>query len=203
MFEKFYIYKTSDFSTTISRKIEHREDWVLYGSFYGFNPLIKPIPTGMKLFCIKIKEEYPYNVIDVEIEYDLFNMRKNCIYFLNYIKPTLNTEQLYFLKTGNGIVATFEKNHYDQLDISPLYVITDNSIQNIPISDLKFKCFNDICTPWINQIDDIHIDDHYPPMNLNKCLEYCIHRNRKEKHTKNHIFVTIFLLVIVLFVNSR
>ena len=46
--------------------------WKLYGIFYAFNPTLRPIPESTKLFNLKIKNYFPYDIYSYKYLYDIY-----------------------------------------------------------------------------------------------------------------------------------
>ena len=70
-------------------------EWSLAFKFYAINPMVRPIPNGMNLFCAHRKDSYPWNTTKIRIVYDPFDINDNCVYFIAYTKPTPWTKPLY------------------------------------------------------------------------------------------------------------
>lgn len=184
--------------------------WKLYGIFYAFSPLLRPIPDGTKLFSTKIKNYFPYNTTKYKLKYDIFNIHDDDPYYVNFItynRPILNTKALYFHMIGDNIFPSFEKNppndnpNWNISGINPIYVMTTN--QN------NFYCNNGRCLPepmksntfGKNLLNNIDID---------KCLTKCKggvgilqtikkYKNIKYK-IKNNLSVIIFCEIIIIFI---
>ena len=73
----------------------HGKGWTLAFKFYAFNPMIRPIPNGMSLFCAERKHEFPWNTTRIRMVYDPFDINDHCVYFIAYTKPTPWTKPLY------------------------------------------------------------------------------------------------------------
>jgi hypothetical protein len=192
--------------------------WFLADSFYAVSPNFRPIPVGMKIFCAKKSIDFPYNTTDLYLMYDPYNIKNDCIYFTTYIQPVPNTKPLYFHKIGNNIFPSFNStppstsDKWTQTFISPIFVMTNK--------DIKFKCVNGRCLPWINEIPDLYDSNpHKDLLSLQNCVVYCnelvVSKNNgrpfnilqiaSSKHPvktnkKKIIYIVIvFLLIIALF----
>jgi hypothetical protein len=146
--------------------------WFLADSFYAVSPSFRPIPVGMKIFCAKKNIRFPYNTNDLYLMYDPYNIKDDCIYFTTYIKPVPNTKPLYFHKIQDNIFPSFDSkppsssSEWTQTFISPIYVMTNK--------DIKFKCVNSTCLPWIDEIPDLYdFDPHEELLSLQNCVVYC------------------------------
>ena len=146
--------------------------WFLADSFYAVSPNFRPIPVGMKIFCAKKSIDFPYNTNDLYLMYDPYNIKDDCIYFTTYIQPVPNTKPLYFHKIGNNIFPSFNStppsasDKWTQTFISPIFVMTNK--------DIKFKCVNGRCLPWINEIPDLYDSNpHKDLLSLQNCVVYC------------------------------
>ncbi len=146
--------------------------WFLADSFYAVSPSFRPIPVGMKIFCAKKNMRFPYNTNDLYLMYDPYNIKDDCIYFTTYIQPVPNTKPLYFHKIGDNIFPSFESTppssspEWTQTFISPIFVMTSK--------DIKFRCVNGSCLPWVNDIPDLYdFDPHEDLLSLKNCVVYC------------------------------
>lgn len=197
--------------------------WFLADSFYAVSPSFRPIPVGMKIFCAKKNIDFPYNTNDLYLMYDPYNIKDDCIYFTTYIQPVPNTKPLYFHKIGDNIFPSFNSSppssspEWSQSFISPIFVMVRK--------DIKFKCVNGSCLPWIDDIPDLYDSDpHEDLLSLQNCVVYCnelvVSKNNgrpfnilqiaSDQNSKHHskinkkiIFIIIvslvFLLITILF----
>ena len=121
---------------TIYKCPETLKDWKFAGLFYAISPLFRPIPIGMNLYCAEISKSY---MTDLRKNYDLFTFKDNCVYFMTYNKPALNTVPLYFYQLGTNVFPSFDENppakDWNKINLSPLFVIPGN-IDNP--EDLRF-----------------------------------------------------------------
>ena len=153
-------------------------NWELISTFYAINPIFRPIPVGMKIFCAEINQSYPYNTIDVTLMYDPYNIKQNCTYFITYSQPVPNTVPLYFHKQINNVVASFNpnpptySNTWTQTQISPIYVMTKETVGH-NYNNIKFICNNGSCLPFTKPISDMFYFNKRYPTNLSKCVEEC------------------------------
>jgi hypothetical protein len=151
--------------------------WFLYGTFYAVSPNFRPIPMGMRIFCAQKYMGAPYGTKEIADVYDPFNVKDECVYFITYNKPVPNTSPLYFHKFGENVFPSFDPNppsndhRWGQTKISPVFVMTPDTVGN---KNIKFKCVNGSCIPWIKDIPDIYdIDVHDKLLDLDKCVLYC------------------------------
>lgn len=168
--------------------------WKNVGMFYAVNPLFRPIPWGMKLYCANCSDQYPYNVKDIEIVYDPYNIKPTCNYFITYNQPTLNTSPLYFHRIGSNIFPSFDKDfptkdiRWTQSEVPTVYVMTPSSLGKtkdiFDTSNILFSCFNRKCTPYTKEIRNVYnislnTDDIFDialikePTTLDKCVVSC------------------------------
>jgi len=153
--------------------------WLNAGSFYAVIPIFRPIPTGMRMFCAKKNTAYPYSTSDVEAVYDMFNIKKDCVYFLTYNQPTPNTEPLYFHKIGNNVFPSFDplppykSNKWSQTEISPIYVMTPKTVGNLYNKKVNFQCVNTKCIPFVKNISDMYIFHDNKIMDFKQCETTC------------------------------
>lgn len=155
--------------------------WFRADVFYALRPSFRPIPSGMKLFCVDLVNSFPYDSVNLKTIYDPFNNEKNCENFITYNQPIPNTERLYIHKLGKHVFPSFDKkpptnnSNWTQTDISPIFVMTERTVGNIfeKGKDIKFKCVNGSCLPWVNDISDMYgsYDDNLLP--LDDCVLYC------------------------------
>jgi hypothetical protein len=76
-----------------------KENWVLAGTFYGIAPNFRPIPVGMKIFCIKNSSSFPYNTKDIQSL-----MNEACGWYCLACDYALEHKQ-----NGNSYLEDFEK----------------------------------------------------------------------------------------------
>ena len=70
--------------------------WKFAFKFYTINPMIRPIPYGMSLFCAKTRSTFPWDTVSIKTVYDPLNVsEEGCIYFIAYTKPVPFTTALY------------------------------------------------------------------------------------------------------------
>ena len=177
--------------------------WKSAGIFYAVNPLFRPIPEGMKLFCAKKNKHYPYNVMSIDIVYDVYDDSCDGTYFITYSTPVPNTIPIYTWISKNGAFADFDTSsppserdnpHTDTklwhgTTINPIYVM-NHSIMGPDYRQVKFMCNNGSCFPrasneWIEKSrknkdvgwtgPDIYNPNsiHIKPLPLYKCVVNC------------------------------
>lgn len=156
--------------------------WFIASRFLAVNPMPShPIPNGMKLFCVKQTTGFPYDSIDVYIEYDPFNIEDNSVYFIAYTQRVPFTIPLYFHKYGsNNVFPSFDPNPpstdsgWSQAEVSPVYVISPSMFRDYKPKDIPFKCVNEKCIPWARDIPFLY--DNTPDnetTTLDKCILLC------------------------------
>lgn len=152
-----------------------RHGWKIVGKFYALNPLFRPVPTGMNLYCVEHSTSAPMRISSFYKDYDLFYIHKqNCTFFITYGQPTLNTISLYFHNMGaDGLFPTFGRHppvgnaEWFDVKFSPIFVMTsfsqDTNIKGISAKydeSMRFKCLNKKCVPWTdNQLDIYKTED--------------------------------------------
>lgn len=155
------------------------KQWFLAGRFYAISPSFRPIPVGMRIFCAKAMQEYPYSTREITDMYDPYNIKSDCVYFTTYNQPVPNTKELYFHIIENNVFPSFNPQppsndqRWSQAQISPIFVMTPSTVGDDP-NNIKFKCLNGKCLPWVKNIPDIY--DIYPNDNLlsiDKCVLFC------------------------------
>lgn len=146
--------------------------WKLYGIFYAFNPKIKPIPDSTKIFTLKIKNYYPYDILSYNYIYDIYLLDtddKYSINFITYNRAVPNTKELYFHELNGSIFPSFDKNPPSKSngwvlpDLNPIYVMTSNNH--------KFICDNGKCIPSPVSINNLQTP--YESLNIDECLKKC------------------------------
>lgn len=76
--------------------------WKLAGVFYAVNPMFRPLPFGMQLFCAERRREWPFDTVSVNVVYDPYHTNPNCVYFITFTHPTPYLVPLY-LHTLNDL----------------------------------------------------------------------------------------------------
>lgn len=154
--------------------------WYMAATFYAVSPMFRPIPVGMKIFSAKRHREFPYDTNDVKLMHDPYNLKNDDVYFTTYNQPVPNTVPLYFHKIGNSVFPSFDIHPpYDnpdwgQTQISPVFVMTTDTVGDISKKRVKFKCINGRCLPWTKQIEDVYdTDPHTDLLELDECVMYC------------------------------
>lgn len=157
------------------------KQWFRAGVFYALRPSYRPIPSGMKLFCVNTVNGFPYDSKNLKTIYDPFNNKKNCEDFITYNQPVPNTERLYIHKTGDHIFPSFDKDpptknpNWTQTNLSPIFVMTQRTVGNIfeKGKSIKFKCNNGRCLPWVKNISDMYGSYNDNLLPLDDCVLYC------------------------------
>ena len=108
--------------------------WFYYGSFYALNPMIRPIPSGLKLINSIKSGGFPYDTKYVKYAYDPFNIRTEAVSFLTWTQAVSDTVPLYIHISPDGdVFPSFDKNppsnqpNWTQDKISPIFVLVDPS----------------------------------------------------------------------------
>ena len=169
--------------------------WKLYGIFYAFNPTLRPIPESTKLFNLKIKNYFPYDIYSYKYLYDIYLFDDTDIYSVNFIaynRYIPNTKELYFYELAGGIFPTFEnkppsEGNWKLLNISPIYVLKSEND--------NFVCDNGKCIPSPISQNFLQLNDNNSVLNINDCLKKCnkslnilqiIQEKTREKYIKIH-----------------
>lgn len=157
--------------------------WFLAGVFYAIDPSFRPIPVGMKIFCAKRSVSFPYVTKNVQLMYDIYNIKDDCVYFTTYNTQVPNTVPLYFHKIGNIVFPSFDINppyenpNWTKSEISQVFVMTSDTVGDITNDNhkgVKFNCVNGRCLPWIKDIPNIFDTDHYSKfLTLQDCVIFC------------------------------
>ena len=121
----------------------NEKGWKNYHIFYAFSPMVRPIPTGLKLInAIKTSS----STQKIEYAYDPFDIQKNSVSFMTWSQPVPATVPLYLHITPNGdSYPSFNatppgesKQGWKYNKLSPLYVLVnyDTHISNIDANGL-------------------------------------------------------------------
>ena len=154
------------------------DDWKYVATFFVVEPSFRPIPAGMKIFYLKKRQHYPYDIQDLRLMYDPFDIRLDGLYFMTYNQPVPNTAPLYFHLLGEHVFPSFDKNppsgaKWTTTTIPSVFVMTPDTVGN-EYENIKFKCINGRCLPWKKDIPDLYNDDpHQKVLNLHDCVVYC------------------------------
>ena len=129
-----------------------------YGRFFAVSPMIRPIPSGLQLFCALQAESHPFRTIAVKHVIDMFNLSElsgQCTYFMAYNQPVPNTVPLYLHHRGEHFFPSFDRDPptddpmWTRDVISPIYVFTPESVglSEDKMGGLKFRGVNGRCLP--------------------------------------------------------
>lgn len=147
-----------------------RHGWKIVDQFYALNPLFRPIPTGMNLYCVEHSSSAPMKISAFYKDYDIFDVnRQNCTFFIAYGQPVVNTTSLYFHDMGeDGLFPTFArdppsgKGKWSNVKFSPVFVMTSfsqmKSLRGIDSKydeSIRFRCLNKKCVPWTDKQSDM------------------------------------------------
>jgi len=163
-----------------------KENWKLYKEFYAISPILRPIPTGMKLVRVEISESFPYNIKNVEYIYDPYIIKMGT-FFITYNQPTPNTIPLYLYNINNNIIPSFDKTNDLMLEISPIYVMTKDSVKS---DSVLFTCVNKKCIPDINLGNVWGYDKNSRAKTINLCINEC--DQLSDTHKVNNILDNIY-----------
>ena len=126
--------------------------WKYVRKFYAVSPMFRPIPTGMKLICVKSSDNAPFRTTDVSVNYDMFTFEPACTYFITYTEPLANTVPLFFYRLADSIFPSFTNTppspEWEEVEFSPIFVMTKppNDVHFNP-NNVKFQCNNGRCIP--------------------------------------------------------
>jgi len=105
--------------------------WKIYGTFYALSPMIRPIPSGLKLINSKQLIQYPYNTNHINYVFDPFDIQQDTVSFITWTKPVPSTVPLYLhITPDGGSYPSFDKNppskgNWKQNKLKQLYVLVD------------------------------------------------------------------------------
>ena len=175
--------------------IDDKKYWNLVHIFYAVNPLFRPLPKGMKLFCAIKNKKFPYNIINLKLIYDVFDNSFEGTYFITYSTPVPNVKELYTWNNKNGYSFTDffshppSNNGWTPTTINPIFVMIPQ-IMGSDYKKIRFMCNNGSCLPkptdeWIEKSrkdkdvgwtgPDIYNPNiiHLDPLPLYKCVINC------------------------------
>lgn len=140
--------------------------WNFYRSFYALSPMVRPIPTGLKLIHASQLTTYPYNTINIEYGYDPFDFDKDAVSFLTWTQSVQGTTPLYIYNNSEGYpFFTFDKKPPSEVGwtehkLSPLFVLTNDDskypVNSFGIPEYKFSGNHGRCLP---DPDGVPIED--------------------------------------------
>ena len=116
--------------------VNYHPGWKKYHTFYALSPMIRPIPSGLKLINATKYNKYPYNTTEIDYAYDPFNTQQDAVSFITWTQPASATVPLYIHISPNGdSYPSFDKNppskgNWKKDHTGPLYVLVN--IQNTP-----------------------------------------------------------------------
>lgn len=108
------------------------DKWKLYSSFYVISPMLRPIPTGLKLINAN-RSENSLDTKEIKYGYDPFDIQSNSVSFLAWTKQVRDTVPLYLHITPEGkSYPSFDpippqKEGWTQNIMSPIYVLIDKN----------------------------------------------------------------------------
>ena len=82
--------------------------WKLAGVFYAVNPMFRPIPFGMQLFCAERRKEWPFDTVSVNVVYDPFHTSPSCVYFITFTHPVPYIVPLYLHTLNDRVFPDFD-----------------------------------------------------------------------------------------------
>ena len=189
--------------------------WRLYGKFYAFSPMIRPIPSGLKLFNAEKASQFPYNTKKITYVYDPFTIDYNSISFLAWNNIVADTIPLYLHidPTGNSF-PSFESTPpstnitgWKQAENSPIYVFPyDNDKypkDNNGLPQFKFSISQNRCVPDINGMtlekcflaaDENIYNNTDIKLNLLDDIKYS---DKKTANKSVNIFLLVSLLAVI------
>lgn len=83
------------------KSLDSYGNWTLAFTFYAMNPMIRPIPSGMSLFCAQKNSSYPWDTVSIRVVYDPYDVNNDCVYFIAYNKPVPWTKPLFVHTKGD------------------------------------------------------------------------------------------------------
>ena len=177
---KYYIYNsTNNYAGLISyeQDLQNKLDngWIVTGEFYAINPYLKPIPDGMKVFSLEIKNYYPFDITSYKLLYDIYEVDnfkdQYHVNFITYNRPVLKSVPLYFYQLNNSILPSFKNvppnsSYTLASGVNPIFVLKE--------SNTKFFCDNGRCIPGPMPLHHFHPNMQYDDnLTFKDCLNKC------------------------------
>lgn len=168
-----------------------------YKSFFAINPMFRPIPPKTSIVCFKLNSTFPFNIIDVFILYDPYDIEsaKDSVCCITWLTPIPNTIPMFLYKNYIGIYCTFEKNdkYGTELDISPIYVM-EKEFQHFKYDMGRCLPNDDTSLPTLNECE-LKND-----LSLQK--EITIFDIIQPKQNKNLLYISglIVMIIIIFFI---
>jgi hypothetical protein len=157
-------------------------------SFYAVNPLLKPLPPGMKMFGVKNSSPFTFF-----FAYDIFDVKEDNVYFIAYNQAVEGTITLHiyiqhitgkplknFISLSSTVPKGYVRNH-----IPEVYVFN-----HIP---KYFSCNNVRCIPWSPELKNSY---NYTPLKNNKlsltdCLNSCLKKTKSKGAKPYSIYASL------------
>jgi hypothetical protein len=176
---------------------------VFYKSFYAINPMFRPIPPKTNIVCFKQNNTFPFNVVDVFILYDPYDIEgaKDSVCCITWLTPVPNTIPLYLYKNYIGIYCSFEKNekYGIELDLSPIYVM-EKEIKHFKYDMGRCLPSLDTSYPTLNQCElknDLSLQKEITIFDIIK----------PKKHFLNNLSINIviitFLILFIFYIYNK
>jgi hypothetical protein len=206
---KMCLYRNESVPSTslISDNCREKEGWKKDREFFVINPMYRPIPNGCNVLCARLNKKYPNNVVGLEKVYDFFNMERDCIYMIAWLRPVPYSTPLYAYVEQYGVELSFDFFSDRKLaDVSPIYVMTAEPTKNSVMRDGRwfrdvffFSNYMNRCIPDPDgfSLDECNVENIIQlkkPMSL---LEYI--REKPVDIRSSRIFVGLSLLVFLIF----
>ncbi len=154
-------------------------NWKLASIFYAVNPLVRPVPNGMQLFCAKRNPNWPYQTTSVDLVYDVFDHYVDGTYFFTYTTPVPNTTPLYIWMNGDSAFADFgsslppeDLDTFSAATINPIYVLHPTVVGS-DYTKIDFMCNNGSCLPKSTDPNIFNPSASSTPQPLHECLINC------------------------------
>ena len=141
--------------------------WHLAFYFYSVNPLFRPVPVGMQLYCAIRNPEYPYNTIQIKKISDSWpNLDLDGTYFYAYNKPVPETKPLYiYEKDHKEIFVNYCAEPPPCLETT--YKPSPNKIEHLKSS---VKAYKDPADPYV--FPDSWVDADISPIFVMKMEDF-------------------------------
>uniref|UniRef100_A0A6C0JSC4 Uncharacterized protein n=1 Tax=viral metagenome TaxID=1070528 RepID=A0A6C0JSC4_9ZZZZ len=151
-------------------------NWKITGSFYAFSPMIRPIPTGLKLINAKKLGKDPWGTENVKYAYDPFDIQNDAVSFMTWTQQVPATVPLYLHITPTQTsYPSFDPKPpcdptgWTQDKLSPIYVLVnplthpskvDSNLHKLPEWKMdinnrpifRFRGSDNRCIPDVNGV---------------------------------------------------
>lgn len=112
--------------------------WIKKFEFYAINPMVRPIPYGMALFCANRRTTDPRDTNEVKFSYDPYNVSDTCVYFIAYTKAVEYSIPIYTHILDGNLNISGDTIAFPSLDPNPPVHSKKNYLKKIDDIDGRF-----------------------------------------------------------------